>query len=144
MSTSLPASLDWCLPVSPAQREAAAAYLAQARQQALAGAEWPAAPPAHEDRSVAVLGAGTMGCGIVLAALAAGYPTRLLDVNAEALQRGVERIRASLEGAVQRGKLAPDERDARLARLQPGTDWAALADVDVVIEAVYENLAVKQ
>lgn len=144
MSTSLHVSLDWRLPVSPAQREAAAAYLAQARQQALAGTEWPAAPPAHEDRSVAVLGAGTMGCGIALAALAAGYPTRLLDVNADALQRGVERIRASLEGAVQRGKLAPDERDARLARLQPGTDWAALADVDVVIEAVYENLAVKQ
>ena len=93
---------------------------------------------------VAVIGAGTMGSGIAQAALAAGLRTVLIDERPEGLERGVARIRESLDSHVARGKLAPADRDARLARLQPTTDWAALREADVVIEAVFENLGVKQ
>jgi 3-hydroxyacyl-CoA dehydrogenase len=131
-------------PTDTSEREAAAIYLRQARQSALSGNEWPCEPADRADDTVAVVGAGTMGCGIALCALAANCIVRLIDVNALALQRGTERIRASLNSAVQRGKLTPEARDARLHRLQPSTDWRSLSDADAVIEAVFENMAIKQ
>lgn len=144
MHPSTPTASAWQLPIPSPSSDAAKTHLAQARQNVLTGTEWPALQAAHADSNVAVVGAGTMGCGIALCVLAAGCTTRLIDVSAEALQRGVDRIRASLENAVQRGKLSARERDERLARLLPGTDWTALGDTDAVIEAVYENLAIKQ
>ena len=134
----------WNTPTDTPEREAAATYLQQARQSALTGEEWPSEAADHADHTVAVIGAGTMGCGIAMSALAAGCVTRLIDVNAQALQRGVDRIRASLDSAVQRGKLTPEARDERLGRLQPSTDWHCLSDADAVIEAVFENMAIKQ
>jgi len=123
---------------------AADVYLAQARQATLHGAEWPVVPDGPADRVLAVVGAGTMGTGIALCALAAGVPTRLADAQPEALARGLARIRASLDSAVARGRLTSAERDTRLALLHPCETWQELADADAVIEAVYENLAVKQ
>lgn len=130
---------------SPAATPAAAdAYLAQARAATLHGAEWPVLPDLPDERVLAVVGAGTMGTGIALCALAAGIPTLLADARPEALAHGVARIRSSLDGAVQRGRLTPRQRDERLALLRPCADWHELADADAVIEAVYENLGVKQ
>ena len=134
----------WNPTVGTPEREAAAAYLQQARQSARTGDEWPSEPADRADDTVAVVGAGTMGSGIALCALAAGCITRLIDVNAQALQRGVDRIRASLDSAVQRGKLTPEVRDERLDRLRPSTNWQSLSDADTVIEAVFENMAIKQ
>ncbi len=93
---------------------------------------------------VAVIGAGTMGTGIAIAALDAGCNVSLLEQQAEALQRGGARIREHYAGRVATGKLKAVEAAAREARLQPTLDWALLAEADLVIEAVFEDLAVKQ
>ncbi len=84
-----------------------------------------------------------MGGGIAMAFANAGFPVTLVDASAEALDRGVQRI-ASLYGeSVKRGKLSQREADACLARIMPATDLAVLASSDLVIEAVYEDLALK-
>ncbi len=131
-------------PIASGPATRAAAYLAEARRAAETGPEWPAATGLAADHALGVVGAGTMGSGIALCALAAGLTVTLLDANEAALQRGVQRIRDSLYGAVTRGRLPAAECQQRLARLHPATDWAALSDSDAVIEAVYENTAIKQ
>lgn len=135
----------WTLPVPPALRDRAQAHLAQAREAVSRGAEWPAGEPgAPTDQTLAVVGSGTMGTGIAQCALAAGFDVHLTDTRDEAVQRGAERVAASLAGAVARGQLDRREQAARLARLHTGRSDAALAQADVVIEAVYEDLGVKQ
>lgn len=135
----------WQIPVPPALQARAREHLAQARQAALHGAEWPAPDsPLPPDAVLAVVGAGTMGCGIAQCALAAGLSVHLIDTSDAAARRGAERIASSLAGAVSRGKLGAGEQAERLARLQPGSGDAALAQADVVIEAVYEDTAIKQ
>jgi 3-hydroxybutyryl-CoA dehydrogenase len=94
---------------------------------------------------VAVIGAGTMGHGIAQVAAVAGWSVALADARAEALEPALERIRANLAGAVQRGKLAADAAEAALARIALHRSAAdAAAGTDLVIEAVVEDLAVKR
>lgn len=94
---------------------------------------------------VAVLGAGTMGHGIAQVTAAAGWPVRLYDINDEAVNKGLGRIRANLQGAVERGKLAAADSDATLARIMTTADLgAAVAGADLIIEAVPERLEIKQ
>lgn len=96
-------------------------------------------------RTVAVLGAGTMGHGIAHVAAASGLPTRLFDIAAEAVDQGLARIKANLDKGVSRGKVTEPQREATLAALAGHTDLAAaVADADIVIEAVPETLALKQ
>jgi 3-hydroxyacyl-CoA dehydrogenase len=95
-------------------------------------------------QQVAVIGAGTMGSGIAIAALDAGLDVILVEQAADALRRGVERVREHYAGRVAAGKLEASEAAARAARLQATLDWSALAQADLVIEAVFEDLAVKQ
>lgn len=96
-------------------------------------------------RRVAVIGAGTMGHGIAYVAALAGYRVTITDSRAKALQQAIERVAELLAGGVRRGKLTEAEAAAAGARLvaEPALA-AALADADVVIEAVVEDLAVKQ
>lgn len=94
--------------------------------------------------SVAVIGSGTMGVGIAVAALNAGYPVTLLDVDSQALERGKERLREHYEGSVARGKLSEEDVSACLNRLSTATDYEALDTTDLFIEAVFEDLEVKQ
>ena len=95
--------------------------------------------------TVAVIGAGTMGHGIAQVAAQAGYAVRLADAVPGAVRAGLERIRANLEGGVQRGKVTAAERDATLARIRPAADAAEAArGADLVIEAATEDLAVKR
>ncbi|RYY29150.1 MAG: 3-hydroxyacyl-CoA dehydrogenase [Sphingomonadales bacterium] len=94
--------------------------------------------------TVGIVGAGTMGAGIAMAFLAAGFPITLIETSQEALDRGTAHIRSTLQSRVDRGKLAQDKADAQLAALSPSMDFAALADVDLVVEAVFENLEVKK
>ncbi|MGH1368323.1 MAG: 3-hydroxyacyl-CoA dehydrogenase NAD-binding domain-containing protein [Maritimibacter sp.] len=98
----------------------------------------------REVSKIGVIGGGTMGSGIATSALMAGLEVRLIEVTDEALQRGVDTITANLNGGVKRGKMSEAKRDAALARLSPSTEMDSLSDVDVVIEAVFEDMDVKK
>jgi 3-hydroxybutyryl-CoA dehydrogenase len=96
-------------------------------------------------RTVAVLGAGTMGRGIAHVAALAGHAVAMHDIDEAAAGRGLEAIRQSLAKGVELGKLAPEARDAALARIRVTTDLAgACAGADAVVEAAPEILALKQ
>jgi len=95
-------------------------------------------------RKVGVLGCGLMGSGIVEVAAKAGCETVVREVEAGLLEKGLGRIRGSLGKAVEKGKLAAEERDATLARVRGTTELADLADCDLVVEAIIENLDEKK
>ncbi len=94
--------------------------------------------------SVAVIGAGTMGAGIGYGCLNAGCELILIDNNAEGLQRGQETIEGLYRGGVERGKVSNAQMEECLGRLTTSQDYADLSDVDLVIEAVFENMAIKK
>ncbi|HTT69204.1 MAG TPA: 3-hydroxyacyl-CoA dehydrogenase family protein [Gemmatimonadales bacterium] len=100
---------------------------------------------ATEVRTVAVVGAGTMGRGIAQVAAQAGYAVRLADAVPSAAAVGVDRIRANLEGGVARGKLTAAARDQALARITVAAQVGdAVRGADLVIEAVPEDLELKR
>ena len=96
------------------------------------------------DRPVAVIGAGVMGIGIVQVALLAGHPVRLFDAREGAAAAAAQQLAATLAKLADKGKLAPQDVDAALARLHVATALGELADAALVVEAIVENLAVKQ
>ena len=104
----------------------------------------PAGLPLPEIRTAAVVGAGTMGGGIAMGFADAGIPVKLLDADAESLARGVARIRDNYAVSVKRGSLTQAQMDQRLPLIEPVESYAAIAECDVVIEAVFERLDVKQ
>lgn len=93
---------------------------------------------------IAVIGAGTMGSGIAIAVLDAGYDVLLLEQDEAALTRGQDRIADHYAGRVRAGKMDAAVADACQGRLQTSLDWARVAEADLVIEAVFEDLGVKQ
>src|SRR5580765_6313214 len=95
-------------------------------------------------QKVGVLGAGLMGSGIAEVAAKAGYPTVVREVSEELSKKGMARIDKSLARAVDKGKLAVADRDAARARLSDTTRLEDLADCDIVIEAIVENLETKR
>ncbi|WP_131736569.1 3-hydroxyacyl-CoA dehydrogenase family protein [Actinomadura roseirufa] len=97
-----------------------------------------------ESRTVAVLGAGTMGSGIAVVTARAGHRTLLYDVSEANLRRGVATVHGFFDESVRRGKLGDDAARAAKAALTGTTDLADLAACDVVIEAVFEDLALKK
>ncbi|PVB62278.1 3-hydroxyacyl-CoA dehydrogenase NAD-binding domain-containing protein [Labrenzia sp. 011] len=95
--------------------------------------------------SIGVIGGGTMGSGIATAALLAGFPVTLSERDQAGLDRGTAAISRNLDGAVKRGKLSPEGREAILAsKLATSTDLAALSQADLIIEAVFEEMNVKR
>jgi 3-hydroxybutyryl-CoA dehydrogenase len=95
--------------------------------------------------NVAVIGAGTMGHGIAQVCAMAGMEVRLFDLEDSALQNGLDKVHANLDKGVDRGKVAPENRDAALQRLAGTTDLDVAVDgADLVIEAVPEKLELKQ
>lgn len=94
-------------------------------------------------QSVAVIGAGTMGTGIAMAFAQNGYDVTLLELSAEALDRGMNRIRNLNAKAVQRGRMTAVQSEAMQARIRTTTDYGDLSDVDMVVEAVFEDLGIK-
>ncbi len=94
--------------------------------------------------SVAVLGAGTMGGGIAMAYANAGIPVTLVEREQAALDRGLELVRRNYAVTVQKGKLAQADVDQRLALIQTTLKMADVADTDLVIEAVFEDMGVKK
>jgi 3-hydroxyacyl-CoA dehydrogenase len=104
----------------------------------------PADTPQRTIASVAVIGAGTMGGGISMNFLNAGIPVRILEMKQEALDRGIATIRKNYESQVKRGKLTQDKYDKRMALLSTTLDYTDLKDADLVIEAVFEDMGVKE
>jgi 3-hydroxybutyryl-CoA dehydrogenase len=96
-----------------------------------------------EIKRVGVLGCGLMGSGIAQVAAAAGYETIVREVSDEVVQRGIGGIGKQLGKAVEKGKMAAEDRDALLGRLRGTTKLEDLAGCDIIIEAVVEDLAVK-
>ncbi|WP_151719649.1 3-hydroxyacyl-CoA dehydrogenase NAD-binding domain-containing protein [Gemmobacter serpentinus] len=95
-------------------------------------------------RRVGVIGGGTMGAGIAAALRDAGLPVVLVERDALALERGLDNLKAIFDGGVKRGKLAPEQAVARMNGVTGTTDYADLADIDLVIEAVFETIEVKR
>lgn len=93
---------------------------------------------------VGVIGAGTMGGGITMNFLTAGIPVTIVEMTQEALDRGVATMARNYESTVKRGKMDAADAQAAMARLTPTLDFGALAEADLVIEAVYESMDVKK
>lgn len=92
----------------------------------------------------AVIGAGTMGGGIAIALANGGVPVTILEMNQEAIDRGMAVIRRNYDTSVKRGSISEGERDRRLGRLSTTTSYEDIADADLVIEAVFEEMSVKK
>ena len=104
----------------------------------------PRDTPLRPIKTAAIVGAGTMGGGISMSFAEFGFPVKLLEVSQEALDRGLARIRANYETSVRRGSLSEAEMNRRLALIEPVTSYDAIKDCDVVIEAVFERIPVKE
>ena len=104
----------------------------------------PEDTPARKIEKVAVIGAGTMGGGISMNFLNAGIPVTMLEMKQDALDRGVATIRKNYEAQVKKGKLKQDKLDARMALLSTTLTYDAVKDADLVIEAVFEEMGVKE
>lgn len=97
-----------------------------------------------EIKTMAVVGAGTMGGGIAMSLVDAGLPVKLVDASSQVLERGMQRIRENYATSVDRGSLTEAEMTARLARITPVTSMNDIGDCDAVIEAVFERLPIKK
>jgi 3-hydroxyacyl-CoA dehydrogenase len=104
----------------------------------------PEDTPTRPIRSAAVIGAGTMGGGIAMNFANAGIPVMVLEVKQEALDKGLAVIRKNYEGSAKKGKLTAAQVEERMALLRPTLDYAALGQADIVVEAVFEDMAVKE
>ncbi|MBV8620578.1 MAG: enoyl-CoA hydratase/isomerase family protein [Curvibacter sp.] len=104
----------------------------------------PEDTPKREIRQVAVIGAGTMGGGISMNFLNAGIPVRILEMKQEALDRGIATIRKNYEAQVKKGKLKQDKYEQRMALLSTTLSYDELKDADLIIEAVFEEIGVKE
>lgn len=136
-------SMDLMTP-TPAEREQAALHLAAARARAadigLPAGTWP-----RPISRVAVIGAGTMGGGIAMALANVGIPVTLIDADAKALDRGLDRVRDNYAASVARGRLDTAAMEQRLALIGGRVALAeGVRGADLVVEAVFEDMALKQ
>ncbi|KWF97279.1 3-hydroxyacyl-CoA dehydrogenase [Burkholderia diffusa] len=104
----------------------------------------PADTPVREIRRVGVIGAGTMGGGIAMNFINAGLPVTLLETKQDALDRGLATIRKNYDAQVKKGKLTQQKLDARMALIAPTLSYDDLKDADLIVEAVFEELGVKE
>jgi len=100
--------------------------------------------PLRSIRSVALIGAGTMGGGIAMNFANKGIPVHMVDVDSAAIERGLAVVRGNYMRGVKKGRMSEAQLDELMRLFKPTTDYADLADVDLVIEAVFENMAVKK
>jgi len=104
----------------------------------------PDTTPTRPIDTAAVIGAGTMGGGITMNFVNAGIPVTLLEMKQEALDRGLATIRGNYGGAVKKGRMSEADVEARMRLITPVLDYAAIAQADIVIEAVFEDMGVKK
>ncbi|CAN0584469.1 unnamed protein product, partial [Ectocarpus sp. 12 AP-2014] len=94
--------------------------------------------------TVGIIGAGTMGGGIAMNFANAGLKVTLVEAASEALDRGLAVVRRNYENSARKGRITPEQVEERMALIRPSLSYDDLADVDLVIEAVFENMEVKQ
>jgi len=104
----------------------------------------PGGLPGREIKTVAIIGAGTMGCGIAINFLNAGLPVTMLELSQDALDRGRASVRAVYEKQVSKGTLDPEHLEHRMALLSTTLSYGAIRDCDIVIEAAFEEMGVKE
>ena len=104
----------------------------------------PEDTPTRTIRAAAVIGAGTMGGGIAMSFANAGIPVHLLEVNQQALDKGIATIRKNYEASAKKGKLKPGELEERMRLIRPTLSFAQIAQADIAIEAVFEELSIKE
>jgi 3-hydroxyacyl-CoA dehydrogenase len=119
-------------------------YVFFAERQAAKVADVPADTPTRKIAKVGVIGAGTMGGGISMNFLSAGIPVTIVETSKPALDRGVSIMRRNYENTAKKGRMTMAEVEERMGRLVPTLDFNALADADLVIEAVFEDMDLKK
>ena len=107
-------------------------------------ADIPGDTPLRDIKKVGIIGAGTMGGGIAMNFINIGLPVIILETDQAKLDKGLGIIRANYENTVKKGKLTPEKMQQRLGLIQTTLDYNAIKDVDLVIEAVFEELSVKE
>ncbi len=104
----------------------------------------PEETKAREVKSAAIIGAGTMGGGIAMSFVNVGIPVTLIEQKQDALDRGIATIKKNYANTVSKGRLKQEDMDKRVAMITPALELAAAKDADIVIEAVFERMDVKQ
>lgn len=104
----------------------------------------PADTPVRAIARVGIIGAGTMGGGIAMNFANVGIPVRLLEAKQEALDRGLAVIRRNYENSAKKGRISTEQVEERMALIEPTLSYDDFADVDLVIEAVFEDMAIKK
>ncbi len=131
------------LRLAASEEAAALRHVFFAERNAGAGLKVAGAEPADLSRA-GVIGGGTMGAGIAAALLLAGSGVRLIERDEQAAEAARGRVPDTLEGSVKRGVVARDDADKALARFSAGADYSSLSDCPLVIEAVFEDMAIKR
>jgi 3-hydroxyacyl-CoA dehydrogenase len=126
------------------EQSAAQRYFFFAERKAAKIEGLPEGTQPRDVRKVGVIGAGTMGGGISMNFLSAGIPVTIVEMGQEALDRGTGVMRKNYEASAAKGKLSGEQVEKAMGLLSPTLDFAALADCDLIIEAVYENMDVKK
>jgi len=125
-------------------QSAAQRYVFFAERQAAKIPDVPDDTPTIPVKKVGVIGAGTMGGGIAMNFLNAGIPVTIIEAKKENLERGVGVIRKNYENTAKKGRLTQDDVEKRMALLTPSMEMEALADCDMIIEAVFELMEIKK
>jgi 3-hydroxyacyl-CoA dehydrogenase len=126
------------------QESAAQRYYFFAEREAAKVLDVPADTPQREIKTAGIIGAGTMGGGIAMNFANAGIPVTVLEVKQEALDRGLKTIRTNYENTAKRGGMKAEDVDKRMALIKPTLNYDDLKDADVIIEAVFETMEVKE
>ena len=132
------------LDLIPTEQSRAQRYVFFAERKTWKIADVPEDTPVLPIRKVGVIGAGTMGGGISMNFLNAGIPVTIVEAAQDVLERGVATIRRNYDNTAKKGRMAAADVEARMRLLSPGLDLGVLSDCDLVIEAVYEDMVIKQ
>ncbi len=119
-------------------------YFFFAEREAAKIPDVPADTPPRDVKKAAVIGAGTMGGGIAMNFANAGIPVTVVEVAQEALDRGIGVVRKNYEATAARGRLTPQDVEKRMGLIRGTTDFGAIADADLVVEAVFEEMPIKK
>ena len=123
---------------------AAQRYYFFAEREAAKVLDVPADTPQREIKTAGIIGAGTMGGGIAMNFATAGIPVTILETSQEALDRGLKTIRTNYENTAKRGGMKAEDVEKRMGLITPTLSYDALKDADVIIEAVFETMEVKE
>ena len=124
--------------------EETGAYIAEAGKLAWEVPGLPEGTPQREIKTVGIIGAGTMGGGIAMNFATAGYPVKIVETTQEALDRGLKVVRGNYQRSADKGRFPQEEVEARMGRFDGRLAIADLADCDLIIEAVFENMDLKR